>query len=63
MLNLGSEPVAIVGTIVAALTAVQQLALNEPAGVHTAIAVVLVVLGAILSRAAVSPTAPTDTGV
>lgn len=63
MLNLGSEPVAIISTLVAALTAVQQLALHETAGVHTAIAVVLVVLGAVLSRAAVTPTAPTDTGV
>lgn len=56
--NLGSEPVAIIAVIQAVLIAVQQLALNIPAGVHAAIAAAIVICGALLARAQVTPAAP-----
>jgi hypothetical protein len=56
-LNLGREPVAIIGAVDAALIAVQQLALSMPAGVHAAIAVAIVVCGTLLARAGVTPVA------
>ena len=56
-LNLGREPVAIIGAVNAALIAVQALALNIPAGVHAALAVVIVVLGVLLARSSVTPLA------
>jgi hypothetical protein len=57
-LNLGREPVAIIGVVDAALIAVQQLALTLPDGVHAAIAVAIVVCGALLARAGVTPADP-----
>jgi hypothetical protein len=54
-LQLGPEPVAIIGTADACLIAVQAVALNIPSGVHAAIAAAVVILGVILARAGVTP--------
>jgi hypothetical protein len=56
--SLGTEPVAIIGALQAILIACQQLVLGIPAGVHAAIAVAIVICGALLARSQVTPIVP-----
>lgn len=57
-ISLGREPVAIIAAVVAVLQIVQELAISGvSAGVHGAIAVAIIILGAILARSKVTPVA------
>jgi uncharacterized protein YacL len=52
---LKGEPAAVIGTIVAVLVAVQELALPIPAWANTVIAVMLIIAGALGIRQQVTP--------
>lgn len=52
---LGSEPTLIIQAVVAALVAVDAAAITMPAWLHTVIAVLIIALGAVVTRSQVSP--------
>lgn len=56
-LNLGREPVAIITAFVVALGALNTQIAGLSPGMHSIISAILVILGAVLARSAVTPVA------